>query len=185
VGKHLRLSGAESARLAPYLRPTRADAGTTLFAEGDTARELLLLSAGLVRVFYVHEHREVNLRLLTAPSVVVPLASFIERAPARESVQALSDVEGLVFRIADFVETHPGETSERIQRVLAEQHYLSMERRLRMLQWKSAAERYAYFVANVERAIVEGVPGVHVASYLGVRPESLSRVRRTVDRRRT
>ena len=67
--------------------------------------------------------------------------------------------------------------NEALRRILAEGHYLSMERRLRMLQGKSAPERYAYFLEHMEPEIVRGMPGYHVASYLGVTPESLSRVR--------
>lgn len=178
VGSHLSLSPTESELVGAYLRPMRAPASATLFARGVECRELVLLGTGLVRVYYVHGAREVNLRLLAAPSSVIALSSFIHRKPSEETVQALTDVEGVCFRIADFVDAHPGETSERMRRVLAEQHYVSMERRLRTLQWKSARERYAYFVAHMEPSIVEGVSGVHVASYLGVRPESLSRVRR-------
>jgi CRP-like cAMP-binding protein len=178
VGAHLSLSRAEGETIAPYLRMIRAPAGATLFASGTECRDLVLLGSGLVRVFYVHGARDVNLRLLAAPSTVIALSSFIQRQPSEETVQALTDIEGVTFRIRDFTDAHPGETSERIRRVLAEQHYLSMERRLRTLQWKSARERYAYFVAHMEKPIVEGVSGVHIASYLGVRPESLSRVRR-------
>ena len=67
---------------------------------------------------------------------------------------------------------------ERCRRLMAEQHYLSMERRLRMLQHKSAAERWQAFRAAMPERIVHETPGYHVASYLGITPESLSRVRR-------
>lgn len=178
IEKYLHVSEGDGARMRPFLRAVALPEDAILHREGAPCRELFLLTSGLVRVFYVHQHREVNLRLLSAPAAVIALASFIAGAPARETIQAISAVEGVWFRLRDFVDAHPGETSERLCRVLAEQHYLAMERRLRTLQWKSARERYAYFVEHMERDIVERVPGVHVASYLGVRPESLSRVRR-------
>lgn len=178
VDRYLRVDRSEGERIRPYFSPATYAPGELLHREGDVARRMYLCTSGLARVFYVHAHREVNLRLLSAPAAVIALASFIDRVPARESIQALTALDGLWLRLADFVEEHPGETSERILRVLAERHYLAMERRLRTLQWKSARERWAYFVEHMEPAIVKGVPGIHVASYLGVRPESLSRVRR-------
>jgi CRP-like cAMP-binding protein len=178
IEKYLHVSAADGARLRSYMRAASLPDGAILFREGETCREVFLMTSGLARAFYLHEHREVNLRLLSAPAAVIALASFIEGQPSRETIQALSAVEGVWLRLGDFVDAHPGQSSERILRVLAERHYLAMERRLRTLQWKSARERYAYFVQHMERDIVERVPGLHVASYLGVRPESLSRVRR-------
>lgn len=176
--RYLHLSANDVGSVRPYLSPTKTAEGEILHREGEVCRDLLLLTSGLVRVYYVHEHREVNLRLMSAPAAVIALASFIDQVPARETIQALSDGAGIRFRLRDWADAHPGATAERLMRVLAERHYLSMERRLRTLQWKSARERYAYFVEHMEREIVEQVPGIHVASYLGVRPESLSRVRR-------
>jgi CRP/FNR family transcriptional regulator, anaerobic regulatory protein len=177
VREHLALSDAELGVLAEYVRPYRAAAGADIFAAGAVCREVLLLTRGLVRVYYHHEHREVNLRLLCAPAVVVELASLIRRAPSDETVQCLDDVEGVMLRLEDHRAAHPGETAERLGRVLAEQHYLAMERRLRNLQWKTASERWRYFAEHMEADIVAGVPGFHVASYLGISAESLSRVR--------
>lgn len=76
---------------------------------------------------------------------MIALASFVRGMPSEETVQALTEVEGVMVRFDDLVEAHPGQTVEHLRRVLAEQHYLSMERRLRTLQWKSAHERWTYF----------------------------------------
>ncbi|MCA9574894.1 MAG: Crp/Fnr family transcriptional regulator [Sandaracinaceae bacterium] len=177
VAPHLVFSDEERALLSPYLTPVRYAAGETIFPEGQVCRELVVLGAGLVRAYYLHEAREVNLRFLCPPSVVVALSSLVLGAPAEETVEAVTPVEGARARVVDFERDHPGALAERMRRVLAERHYLSMERRLRMLQWKTAAERYEFFVAHMEPEIVRGMPGYHVASYLGVAPESLSRVR--------
>jgi CRP-like cAMP-binding protein len=178
IARHLQKGAGETARMRPFLRPAALDEGAILHREGEISREMFLVTRGLARVFYVHEHREVNLRLLSAPAAAIALASFIEGTPAKETIQTLTPVEGVWFRLRDYLDAFPDEGSERLRRVLAERHYLAMERRLRTLQWKSARERYAYFVAHMERDIVERVPLLHIASYLGVRPESLSRVRR-------
>ncbi len=175
--RHLQLSPTELGALAPYISPARFDAGQNMFPHGLVCEELIILKRGLVRVYYLHEGREVNLRLLCAPAVATALSSLITGAPSEEWVEAVSAIEGFRLRLVEFEAAHPGELKQRLRRALAEQHYLSMERRLRTLQWKSADQRYAYFVRHMELDIVQGMPGYHVASYLGVTPESLSRVR--------
>ncbi len=164
-------------QMAPYLRPVRYDAGQVIFPEGEARRDVVVMMEGLVRVFYLHEAREVNLRLLCAPAAVVAMSSFITKTPSQETIEAVSPVIGTLARIGDYEDAHPGLLAERLRRVLAEQHYLAMERRLRTLQWKTARERYEYFLQRMEKPIVESMPGYHIASYLGVTPESLSRVR--------
>ncbi len=165
--------------IARTLVPVRFEAGEALFREGEVARGAVLLSQGLVRVYYLHAGREVNLRLLREPNVALPLVSLITGEPSDEIVEAIEPVVGFRGDFASFDAAAPG-VSESLRRVLAEQHYLSMERRLRMLQWKSGAERLRYFRDQMDPEIVARTPGYHVASYLGISPETLSRVKKTL-----
>ena len=179
---HLELSAEEMARFTPYVTKVRYEAGETIVAEGRPCRTVVIAMSGFARAYYVHGDKEVNLRLVRGPAAVVALASLITGEPSQETLQALSPITGYRSRLRDYETDHPGAVADRVRRVLAEQHYLSMDRRLRTLQYKTARERYAYFCEHMEPEIVRGVAGYHVASYLGVTPESLSRVRARVGR---
>jgi len=171
------VSPAALERFTSFTRRVSYAAGETMFREHEVCRDIVIVTSGLVRAFYVHDDREVNLRFLCSPSVATAMASLITGEPAKETVAAVTDVTGFRSRWLDFEDATEGVAVERMRRTLAEGHYLSMERRLRMLQGKSAPERYAYFLEHMEPEIVRSMPGYHVASYLGVTPESLSRVR--------
>ena len=157
----------------------RVAKGEHLYMTGKTPDRVFLLRTGLARVYYVHEDREVNLRLLCDGSVVVPLAALITQTPAAENIQCLADCDGWFLPLAALEKDGMDALAvERCRRLMAEQHYLSMERRLRMLQHKSADERWQAFRSQMPEKIVRDTPGYHVASYLGITPESLSRIRR-------
>jgi len=174
------LDGTDREHLLKHAVPSRFSRGDHLYVTGKSVDRIFLMREGLARVYSVHDDREVNLRLLCDGSVVVPLAALITGTPAQENIQALADGEGWFLPHAalergGFSPLLP----ERCRRLMAEQHYLSMERRLRMLQHKSAEERWQAFRAWMPEKIVRDTPGYHVASYLGITPESLSRVRRS------
>jgi CRP-like cAMP-binding protein len=162
-------------RLAEQVSPVEFAPGETLYAYGAVCRDLVFLETGVVRAFYLHDAREVNLRLIGAPAIATSMASLITQAPAEEWVEAITAARG--YRMPMPTEPAFSPLVERLRRVMVEQHYLALERRLRTLQWKSVAERYAYFCAHLDPLIVQQTPAYHVASYLGVAPETLSRIK--------
>ncbi|MGB5809653.1 MAG: Crp/Fnr family transcriptional regulator [Polyangiales bacterium] len=169
---------AELDAMLACLRPASFAAGASIYRQGWVAHDIVLMETGLVRAYYVHGGRDVNLRLLSAPSVAATMTSLITGEAAQEWVEAINPVVGYRADL-EMLARSSEKLAESIHRLMAEQHYLALERRLRMLQHKSVAERYAYFCEHMEQAIVQTTPGYHVASYLGVSPETLSRVRRT------
>ncbi len=178
----LRVDESQLVDVLDYVLPCHYPRHALLFREGETVDDLVLLSTGLVRSFSVRDDREVNLRLLSAPAAALPYSSFLLRTPADESLQVLTDVSGYRFRFRRFCDQHPGPLVQTMQRLLAERHFVALYRRLRMLQAGTAAARYAFFLEHMEPEIVRGTPAYHVASYLGITPESLSRVKADLDK---
>ena len=119
------------------------------------------------------------MRLMTDRSAVLAYSGYITGSPSSEFIQCLDDCEGVEISLKTFESLRS--INNRIDlmfRYLAEQHYLSLERRLFMLHHKTAKERYQYFCQVMEEKIVLSTPNQSVASYLGVTPESFSRVKR-------
>lgn len=179
LGTFLPVSARDAALVATLAVPATFTRGDHVFTVGKKVERIFLLHTGLARVYYLHDGREVNLRLLCDGAALVPLAALITQSPAQESIQALADCSGWWLAPAALAAAGIDPlTLESYRRLMAEQHYLSMERRLRMLQHKSAEERWQAFREWMPERIVRETPGYHVASYLGITPESLSRARR-------
>ncbi len=66
---------------------------------------------------------------------------------------------------------------ERFGRVLAENVVIGSQRRTASLLFDSPEERYLKLIAERPK-VVERIPLHHIASYLGIKPESLSRIRK-------
>jgi len=182
LGQWVPVDERSAAPLLRYLRPCRYARGEPLFRIGDGVDELVLLRDGLVRSYYLHDDREVNLRLLSAPAAAMPYNSFLTQTPADECVEAMTAVEGYRVRFRAYCREHPGLLAESMQRELAERHFLAVQRRLRMLQSRTAAQRYDFFLRHMEPEIVAATPAYHVASYLGIAAESLSRIKADLEK---
>lgn len=94
---------------------------------------------------------------------------------ASESIQCITDVVG--YRLPLNLFDQPTQFSQNLKATLAMRHYISIEQRLRMLKMPKAADRYACFKKTLDACIVDHMPNYHIASYLGMTPETLSRLK--------
>jgi len=178
AGEHLRLSVSEVRTIAAGMTPMRRGPDELLFARADAPSAFVVFDRGLVRTYGIDaDGRERNLRFLAGPNFAAALSSVIRGTATEEWVAAVTAVEG--YR-GDFkvLQSHPRFGA--LMRVLAEQHFLALERRVRTLQQPFAKARYRVFGEQMDPAIVDGMPDHHVASYLGVTPETLSRAKRNL-----
>lgn len=160
------------------------DKGSYLCHERQPFAQMVLIERGLIRSFYIDDDVEVNLRFLCDGSLAVPFAALAQAwmtptsTPlATESLQCVSRVTGYVVPIHSMIHQAAHPEFERLRTELAARHYLSMEQRLRMIQHQRAIDRYRKFLAWMPAPIVQEMPSFHIASYLGITPEVLSRVK--------
>jgi len=150
-----------------------------LLKQGRTCHQLWFLVKGAVRYFYTDEEgKEVNVWFSFEPDIIADTSSLIQQTPALESIQLLEDSS--VYAIDYAV----------LQRLLQQHHALAlwyiklfetyyvpqMEDRVSDLQFLNARQRYEKLLGqfpNITNRISLG----HIASYLNISQETLSRIR--------
>ena len=169
--------------IASIAKTKRYEKNDYIFTPKEVCNHIFYMTKGLVRCFYLYDDKEVNLRLLCENSAVIAYSSYLQKEKTEEFVQALEPSEGYLFsrdQLEDLAESVPAINQFKL--LTAERHYISMERRLLTIQYKTAEERLRYFVDEMEPSIVSRTPATHIASYLGMPPESLSRAKRKLNK---
>ncbi|OCB71808.1 Crp/Fnr family transcriptional regulator [Flavobacterium crassostreae] len=147
--------------------------------KGQVATHIHFIEVGLVRVFYLKNAKEITTYLSSDNGFVSSYSSFINQKKSYESIQCLESTETFSISYKDMQELYKIVPQwQRIGRYLAEQNVICLADRLLSLQSISAKEKYDNFLKTAPSKIVKRTPLIHVASYLGITPESLSRLRK-------
>ncbi len=153
--------------------------GEFLIREGSISREVAFLQSGILRSFYHnHDSEEVTYCFPYPRTFVTAYSSFISGGPSNENIQAISEVELLVIpktKVDEIVERDISWL--RFMKIIAEEQYMDLERRIFLLQREKAEKRYADLLENRPEYILQ-IPLQYVASYLGITPRHLSRLRK-------
>jgi len=150
-----------------------------LLQEGDVMRTENFVLKGCLRTYEVSDRgQEHVIQFSVEEWWAGDLYSFLTETPSRYNIDCLEDVTLLQFtgpavnRLYDEV---PG--FERYFRILLQNAFIAMNNRVLSSMSRPAAERYAEFLERYPH-IEQRVTNQQIASYLGITPESLSRIRR-------
>jgi CRP-like cAMP-binding protein len=103
--------------------------------------------------------------------------SFLLQAPSPDFIEALEDTELFTLSYADMQALYQhSQRFEKFGRMIAENLFISTARNNRNLKTQSAEDRYLELL-NTQPHIFERLPQHLIASYLGIQPPSLSRIR--------
>ncbi|MEM8887591.1 MAG: Crp/Fnr family transcriptional regulator [Bacteroidota bacterium] len=175
------ISPEDQALCRTYFTPVFVKKGSLLESAGSIHNFHNFIVSGYMRNFhYDAAGKEVTTDLNDGPRFFTSYSSFINRTASNESLHCLSDCKLLRITREDNEEiTQAGKDSQLyLQKIL--QHQLETSRqRILDVNTLTAKERYLKLVQN-QPAIIEHVPINYIASYLGINPGSLSRIRQEI-----
>lgn len=161
----------------PHLKSIQLKKGEFFAEESKVCRMVGFTFKGLLRIFYTKEGIEVNTTFCLENSMVCSFSSLVNETASDVSIQALEDSDVLVMSRTDLLSLYNrSNTLQNLGRLLVEKECIRLSDRLASLSFESAKEKYSkLLIENPD--IVRRVPIQHIASYIGVSRETLSRIR--------
>ncbi len=151
--------------------------GENLIQPGEVCNFIAHVNKGLLRAFVIHDGEEANRHFYFAGDLTSEYTSFLTRQPAIEYLQAIeagelyqlsySNTQKLYDQFPDF---------DRFGRKMSDALYIRQRERIESLLSKGPEERYIELI-NSRPDFFERISSLHIARYLGIKPQSLSRIR--------
>ena len=158
------------------------EANTPLANAGEVASKIYLLVSGLMRVYLSSESgKEYNKNFFMPLSFVGSFTSIIKKEPSKLTYEALTDCKLYEIdfnKIVDLCQ-HDIQISNLYNKIL-EKIFMSYEERQLELISMDAKQRYVQLIKRLPN-IDSMIPQYQIASYLGITPVQLSRIRKTLN----
>lgn len=172
------LSAEAWAAYEGFLEVQEYKKGDMILRPGDICRYVWFINSGLVRTFYIVDGRELINGFIPAGEFASEYASFIQQAPSMRYLDALADCTMLGLRYDHMQQLYAQFPEfQVIGRKMAEFLFTVFDNNNASLVTMTAEERYQRMV-DMGNPLLQTVPQYMLASYLGITPEHLSRIRK-------
>ncbi|ACU59041.1 Crp/Fnr family transcriptional regulator [Chitinophaga pinensis] len=149
-----------------------------LLREGQICNFIAFVNTGVLREYSYQHEKEVTADFVCENQFTSDYQSFILRVPSKQNLEALTDLELLILRKEDINDLYDKyKIWERFGRLIIERVFCSAEEKRKKIIATSHEEQYRDFI-NTYPQIIQQVPQYYIASYLGLTPEHLSRLRK-------
>lgn len=152
---------------------------TLLETQGKVPEYLYFIATGFMRLFYIDENGEENTSFISMQNgFITAFLPFINQIPSNENIACITDCEILRISNANLkILIEQSEHFKQFSLIIFEQAMHATAIRANDLATLNAEQRYKKLISQ-QPAFIQNVPIQYIASYLGMKPESLSRIRR-------
>lgn len=152
--------------------------GEHLMKEGTVCNTVSFINYGFVRIYIMVDGRDISMEFIEENEYVSAYESFLTRYPCNENIEALMDTELLEVSYDDIQMLYAKHSIfQEFGRKVAEKLFIDMCKRLEAFQSLSPEQRYTQLI-DERVSLSQQIPQYMLASYIGITPEHLSRIRR-------
>jgi CRP-like cAMP-binding protein len=152
--------------------------GDYFLKAGDLNNQLGFIQKGLIRYFVYKNEEESTLEFSKEGEFVAEYQSLVQKSQSIQCIQAIEDTTMLVMTSDDLQNLYANfKNGDKIGRMVIEHRFNVLVNQLMSIYMHNPDQRYLHFLKTYPD-IVQRVPQYHIASYVGVKPQSLSRIRK-------
>lgn len=154
--------------------------GNFWIKEGEFKDDLLFVNKGMLRAFFMKGDIEKTFDLIAENQVFTSANCYSLGVPSRDYIQAIEDTHFYSISKGNLEIMFSYSVKwERTGRIIAEFYTVEQQDRIRSFIVDTAQERYENLAKN-RPELIQRTPQIYLANYLGITPQSLSRLRRNI-----
>ncbi|MDJ1470600.1 Crp/Fnr family transcriptional regulator [Cytophagaceae bacterium DM2B3-1] len=181
IERFVSLTEEEWSALAQNLSISKIPRKGAFSKEGEMEDKIALVLKGSFRQFYTKDGEEKTTYFYFENHLMSSYISILQNQPSLLTIEALEDSEVLCFSAQTLQNLYTNYPVYQIfGRKLAEYLAVGLEIRMVSLLMDSPEERYIGLLKSNKKKILERIPQHYIASYLGITPVSLSRIRNRI-----
>ena len=173
-----RLSDAELEALEECLLVRDVPKGEFVVKAGQICKYVSFVNKGLVRLYYTIDGKDISIGFAGAGEYTAECESFLTRKPAAQNIDALTDSQVIDLGFDDMQRLYKEYSAfQEFGRKISEMLFILINQRNTALLALTPEERYRNMIASNPQ-LLQQVPQYMLASFIGVTPEHLSRIRK-------
>jgi CRP-like cAMP-binding protein len=181
--KYAKFSDAELTDITARFRIKKVKKNNLLLRQGEICKHLLFVQKGCLRLYYLKDGIEISVWFSFQDSSAIEIYSFISEKPTDYYIQAIEDSEVLILSKTELGKLYISQPkTQEMMRNFWEDVILNLIDRFTALQKDSAEKRYLDLLQKPD--YLATIPQKYLASFIGVTPTSLSRIRKQILARR-
>ena len=174
------LSPAERDLVTSLFKEKTYKKGDFFLTEGQICKKVGFVAKGLMRYYINHDGEEKTYAFSQENNFVCNYESFLPQSPSVKIIQALEDCDVLVISHDELQIFYANvREGERFGRIAIEAVFLQLLQDISSFYIESPELRYERFIKN-HADLQQRISQYHIASYVGVKPQSLSRIRKRI-----
>jgi CRP-like cAMP-binding protein len=181
LSKTITLTSQDVELCKSYFEPLTVYKNNIVEEQGKTPEYLYFIARGYMRLFYYDNNGDEATTYFGIPGTfIASFLSFIHAKQASENVECITDCELVRIARPNLVKLiDESESFKKLSLTIFEQAIATTEKRANNLATLNAEQRYKKFIEE-QPLLLQNIPVQYIASYLGMKPESLSRIRRQI-----
>jgi len=171
------LSDDTKSQLKPHISRKYLSKDDLLLKQGEVCKYIYYVNKGFIRIFYFKDGKEVTEWLTNDKHFFFSITSFFENAPSHLIIEAIEDSE--IIQLSKEGLDKLRKTNLEVANLMYEWISVSLvlsQKRMDSIQFETAKQRYDSLL-KIQPEILNRVPLQHIASFLGITQETLSRIR--------
>ena len=178
IRSYIEFNKAEEQFISSVFKLKYLARGEHFLLAGDVCRETAFIESGVFRFYINTDERDATYYFAAETEFICDYPSFLPQRPSDKNIQALEPAEIRVISFDNLQRFYQKiSLGERFGRLIAEEIFVDSIQQLASFYQDKPGIRYQNFVRRFPQ-LVQRLPQYYVASYVGIQPQSLSRIRR-------